>query len=353
MISDGEGHGSTFFFELPLFAKVDTADSALLHESNTSLKVVPLENRRKLSIAMSVSQIAPSPGEETSGHNSETKRTITLAAGQGSFMLPFGLSFNSGQSSFSSPSWLSHYFSPETARIAQYQPQEAPQEETAPRQEEEFPPLDEETGLNHVCTESRLSSTAHIVKTDMDQPAEGLDNLPSLTRQSSPAAAGRRRFLLDQLQSPDSMVSLHETTSSSRGLRVMVVDDTASTRKIVSKLLVGLGHRVDEASDGLQFLQKMGILQSDDYGEPPAAMKGGYDFILMDDNMPKMCGPDATAAARSAGYTGLIFGLTGNTDSAQLEAYKAKGADMVFTKPLNLNELQEAIKLKLPGRGGL
>eukprot|EP01037_Dinobryon_pediforme_P019050 gene19050-biopygen11595 len=53
------------------------------------------------------------------------------------------------------------------------------------------------------------------------------------------------------------------------------------------KLLVGLGHKVEEASDGLQFLQKMGILQSDDYEESSAAVKGGYDFILMDDNMPK------------------------------------------------------------------
>eukprot|EP01037_Dinobryon_pediforme_P021862 gene21861-biopygen13196 len=161
-----------------------------------------------------------------------------------------------------------------------------------------------------------------------------------------------RSYLIDQLQNSDSPLELGQTASPSKSLRVMIVDDTASTRKIVKKLLSGLGHKVEEASDGRQFLQKMGILQLDESSTclPPS---GGCDFVLMDDNMPNMCGPDATAAARSAGYTGLIFGLTGNTDSSQLQAFVAKGADMVFTKPLDLNKLQEAINLKMPGLGGL
>lgn len=69
--------------------------------------------------------------------------------------------------------------------------------------------------------------------------------------------------------------------------------------------------------------------------------------------MPLMCGPDATAAARAAGYNGLIFGLTGNTHSSLIENFTAKGADLVFTKPLDLERLQEAIKSRLPDRMGL
>ena len=74
-----------------------------------------------------------------------------------------------------------------------------------------------------------------------------------------------------------------------------------------------------------------------------------FDIVLMDDNMPNLSGPEATAAIRAAGYTGLIFGVTGNTFDDQIADFKSKGADMVFAKPLNMKELHEAIKLKLPG----
>jgi CheY-like chemotaxis protein len=70
----------------------------------------------------------------------------------------------------------------------------------------------------------------------------------------------------------------------------------------------------------------------------------------MDDNMPNMSGPEATAAARAAGYSGLIFGLTGNTFNVQLENFVAQGADMVFTKPLDLQKLIKALKSKLPDK---
>ena len=78
-------------------------------------------------------------------------------------------------------------------------------------------------------------------------------------------------------------------------------------------------------------------------------VSNSYDIILMDDNMPNLSGPEATAAIRAVGYTGLIFGVTGNSFDDQIELFKSKGADMVFTKPLNMKELHEAIKLKLPG----
>jgi CheY-like chemotaxis protein len=81
--------------------------------------------------------------------------------------------------------------------------------------------------------------------------------------------------------------------------------------------------------------------------ETNLSTNAAFDVILMDDNMPNLSGPEATAAIRAAGYGGLIFGVTGNSFTDQMENFKSKGADLVFTKPLNMTELYEAIKIKL------
>ena len=329
--SEREGNGTTFYFELPVFEKPDENFAP------------PRGGLRwqQLSVEASVSQVTPAIDDSEQPYSREIIDSPFTSVAR-------SLSNSSLSRKFATFSWL--YGAERGATVSHLD-----DEPSLPRTHQQLEIDDIEEGLIRDNDSSApSSSTKGLRNTDIHST---VINRLGYTRvkQTSTATAQRRQFLLDQLQSPDSIVALGqvEQTSQRRKLRVMVVDDTASTRKIVMKLLVGLGHKVEEASDGLQFLQKMGILQSDDYEEPSAAMMSGYDFILMDDNMPKMCGPDATAAARSAGYTGLIFGLTGNTDSAQLEAYKAKGADMVFTKPLNLTELQAAIRLKLPGNGGL
>ena len=93
------------------------------------------------------------------------------------------------------------------------------------------------------------------------------------------------------------------------------------------------------------FLRMMGCATPN---EAHLTVNAAFDVILMDDNMPNLSGPEATAAIRAAGYGGLIFGVTGNSFADQVENFKSKGADLVFTKPLNMTELYEAIKLKLP-----
>lgn len=106
-----------------------------------------------------------------------------------------------------------------------------------------------------------------------------------------------------------------------------------------------LGHTVDEAVDGQDFLTKMGV--SDDVnsyrnGESHIRFPT-YDVILMDDNMPHMSGPMAVSIIRTLGYTGLIFGVTGNTDSSDIDNFIQKGANRVFSKPLDLNFLSYCV----------
>jgi len=171
------------------------------------------------------------------------------------------------------------------------------------------------------------------------------------------------------------------------GLRFLIVDDTLTNRKITQKLLTSLGHSVEVAVDGMDFLEKMKKtmrrksdnalfrqpLENVEYEKPPTAAGGTshtiatieanssrplssrmfqnvFDVILMDDNMPNMSGPVATQTVRQMGYRGLIFGVTGNTYAQQIENFIEKGADAVFPKPMNLDELRETVTKKLMER---
>ena len=65
-------------------------------------------------------------------------------------------------------------------------------------------------------------------------------------------------------------------------------------------------------------------------------MAGKYDIIMMDFVMPIMDGPTATREMRKAGFTGYIFGLTGNVLVSDIEFFKAHGANYVLTKPFDV-----------------
>jgi CheY-like chemotaxis protein len=56
-----------------------------------------------------------------------------------------------------------------------------------------------------------------------------------------------------------------------------------------------------------------------------------------------MDGPTATRAIRALGYTGRIFGVTGNGVAADVRLFKASGADRVVLKPFTLADFQDAL----------
>ena len=219
---------------------------------------------------------------------------------------------------------------------------------------------------------------------DSDEQNSGGDNTTSSRRGSEKGSSKMTITGATNLKSDNYQMSKSEVRCHSDGfeasnddildkrysmMHVLIVDDTATTRKITKKWLQSLGFTVEEAADGLLFLEKIGESLGDcacgsgsvhpDPGSDPTRWINSrplrksfriFDFVLMDDNMPNMSGPEATAAARAAGYSGLIFGLTGNTFNVQLENFVAKGADMVFTKPLDQQKLIKALKAKLPDK---
>ncbi|KAJ1389637.1 hypothetical protein B484DRAFT_341078 [Ochromonadaceae sp. CCMP2298] len=83
-------------------------------------------------------------------------------------------------------------------------------------------------------------------------------------------------------------------------------------------------------------------------GTPPAA-------ILMDYEMPVLNGPSATRLLREQGCSCLIIGVTGNVIKVDKDFFISCGADAVFAKPLNADDIMQLLtKIATPraGAGG-
>ena len=86
-------------------------------------------------------------------------------------------------------------------------------------------------------------------------------------------------------------------------MRLLIVDDSKMVRKVMGNLMSSLGHAFQEASDGAEAVEM--VRQSLDNAEP-------FDMILMDNQLPRMMGQEATKIIRTElRFGGMILGVTG------------------------------------------
>ncbi len=114
--------------------------------------------------------------------------------------------------------------------------------------------------------------------------------------------------------------------------RILVADDNAANRAVISKILERAGHSVELVDDGDQALD--------------AAERGSYDLIVLDRNMPEVSGIEAVKALRliNAGRDRIpVIMLSADvTPEAKSEAIEA-GADAFLGKPIEATRLLESI----------
>lgn len=113
--------------------------------------------------------------------------------------------------------------------------------------------------------------------------------------------------------------------------RILVAEDNAVNRKVVSKFLETAGYEFDLAENGLVATEKW--------------KNTGYDIILMDCEMPVKNGYDAARSIRKlenerkGTKRSVICAMTGNSSKGDRnECFKA-GMDDFISKPLNRSEL--------------
>jgi CheY-like chemotaxis protein/HPt (histidine-containing phosphotransfer) domain-containing protein len=114
------------------------------------------------------------------------------------------------------------------------------------------------------------------------------------------------------------------------GLRILLVDDRETNRKLISLFLTRSGATVEMVENGALALH--------------AAEKTAFDVILMDMQMPVMDGYTATTRLRERGYEGPIIALTAHAMKGDREKCEAAGCSGYLAKPVNMDELVRTVR---------
>jgi PAS domain S-box-containing protein len=105
------------------------------------------------------------------------------------------------------------------------------------------------------------------------------------------------------------------------GLNILLVEDSQDNQDIITFFLKKAGAKVDVADNGIDGVEK--------------TLKGNYNVVLMDIQMPKMDGYQATIKLRAHGYKGPIIALTAHALKEERERCLQAGYSEHMTKPIN------------------
>ncbi len=124
------------------------------------------------------------------------------------------------------------------------------------------------------------------------------------------------------------------TAPSLAGMRVLVAEDGDDNLRLLRHLLGGAGATVSVAVDGEEAVHL--ALTAEAHGCP-------FDAVLMDMQMPRVDGFEATRRLRAAGYKRPIVALTAHALAADRENCLAAGCDDYCTKPMRRAVLLEKV----------
>jgi signal transduction histidine kinase len=125
----------------------------------------------------------------------------------------------------------------------------------------------------------------------------------------------------------EEVVPKTQSVAAPRSLRVLVVDDEAPVRELLSAALAEDGHQVEVADQGVEGLRRF--------------MAGKFDLVVTDKAMPGMSGDQmATAIKQVAPHTPIIL-LTGFGQF--LDKEKLPSVDVLAPKPIGVVALRDAV----------
>lgn len=117
-----------------------------------------------------------------------------------------------------------------------------------------------------------------------------------------------------------------------KGMKILVVDDFPTMRRIVRSLLKELGfNNVEEAEDGQEGLQKLA--------------SGEFEFVVSDWNMPNLNGLDMLKQIRADGALKSlpVLMVTAEAKKENIVAAAQAGANGYIVKPFTAATLEEKL----------
>jgi signal transduction histidine kinase/CheY-like chemotaxis protein len=119
------------------------------------------------------------------------------------------------------------------------------------------------------------------------------------------------------------------------GLRVLLVEDGADNRRLITFQLRRAGAVVETVADGVEGLEA---------GTEAWRAGRGFDVILMDMQMPRLDGIGATRALRERGVGTPIIALSAHAMEEDRRSELDAGCDAYHTKPVDFAKLGRAIR---------
>jgi len=113
------------------------------------------------------------------------------------------------------------------------------------------------------------------------------------------------------------------------GRRLLLVEDNPINQSVVLGLLEGSGLGIEVAADGLEGVSR--------------CQEAAFDLILMDVQMPRMDGLEATRRIRALDPRVPIVALTANAFAEDITRTRAAGMNTHLSKPIDLGRLQAVL----------
>jgi CheY-like chemotaxis protein len=112
-------------------------------------------------------------------------------------------------------------------------------------------------------------------------------------------------------------------------LQVLLLEDTAEQRVLITEYLELDGHEVQVASDGADGLAK--------FADSP------YDLVITDRAMPEVGGDEVARKIKQEDPDKPVIMLTGFGEVMDAPDEMPEGVDFVLSKPVTLEEVRRAI----------
>ena len=172
--------------------------------------------------------------------------------------------------------------------------------------------------------------------TDVDRSVERLFNMILPEAPDREALEAAVRLALAGLPRSEEKTEA-SVPAAPHQLKVLVADDNRTNQKVIAKILERAGHAVTVTEDGEAALE--------------ALDRNPFDVVLMDVNMPRLDGLEATKLYRMAELGGPrrpIIALTADATPEMVERCAQAGMDACVTKPIEPKRLLESIAALVP-----